>query len=57
MTDGVDLTFGPERLLAVNALGPFIDDRANVTVERATVEVALDEVLLQLRPDPLQDEP
>ena len=53
----VDVALGPERLLAEDALGPLVDRRPHDPVVRTPVEVALDEVLLQLGPDALQQEP
>ena len=54
---GVDVAFGPERLFGVGALGALVDDAADVPVVRAAVEVALDEVLLQLGAQRFEQEP
>jgi uncharacterized protein YjbJ (UPF0337 family) len=52
-----DVALGAERLLAVDALRALVDDVARVAVIRAPVVVAFDEVLLDLRPDRLNEEP
>lgn len=52
-----EVELGAERLLCVGALGPLVDDAAGVAVEGAAVDVPLDEVLLDLRPQRLQSEP
>lgn len=49
----VHVTFGAVRLLGRGALGALVDDAAHVPVEGAPVVVALDEVLLEFRTDPL----
>jgi len=45
---------GPEGQLGVDVLGAFVDDIGGVAVQRSAVVVALDEVLLDLGPGPLQ---
>ena len=54
---GVDVLLGAERLRIGDALRALVDDAARVTVERPSVRVALDEVLMQLGARVLQDEP
>ena len=54
IADLVDVDLGAERLLGVDALRPLVDDRALIAVERAAVEVPLDEVLLELGTDRLE---
>lgn len=48
---------GAERLLVDDVLGTLVDDRACVVIERATIGIALDEVLMDLRADSLQEPP
>jgi len=50
----VDLAFGSEGLFAVDSLGPLVDDASRIPVVGTSVIVSFDEVLLQLRTDPLQ---
>jgi hypothetical protein len=56
VADGVDIAFGAERLLAVDSLRTLVHDRADVAVERSAVPVALDEVLLEFRPERFEQE-
>src|SRR5699024_1175938 len=53
----VDIAFGAKGVFGVRSLGAFVDGGPGVPVERATVPVAFDEVLLDLRPDRFQQEP
>ena len=53
----VHVVLGAERLLVADALGPLVDHRPGVAVERAAVGVVLHEVLVQLRAHPLEQEP
>jgi hypothetical protein len=56
VADLIDIAFGPECQLGGRAFGPFVDQRSNVAVKGASIEVPLDEVLLYLRPQRLQQE-
>lgn len=47
-TGPVQIEFGAERLFGVGALGALVDNAPRVTIEGATVEVPLNEVLLEL---------
>ena len=53
----VHVVLGAERLLVPDALGPLVDHRPGVPVERAAVGVVLHEVLVELRAHPLEQEP
>ena len=46
----VQVALGTERQLGGGSLSPLVDQRAHITVVGPAVEVALDEVLLQLGP-------
>jgi hypothetical protein len=56
VADLVDVALGAERLDPLDALRALVDDRSGVAVVGPAVEVALDEVLLQLRADVLEQE-
>ena len=53
----VHVALGAERLLVPHVLRSLVDHRPGVPVERSAVGVVLHEVLVQLRPHPLQQEP
>ena len=57
IADLVDIALGPECHFGGGAFGPLVDQRADVTVEGAAVEVGLDEVLLYFRAQRLQQKP
>src|SRR6202042_2294546 len=46
VADLIDIAFGTECQLGGSTFGPFVDQRSNVAVEGASIEVPLDEVLL-----------
>ena len=50
----VDVALGTERQLGGGSLGPLVDQRPHVPVVGPAVEVALNEILLQLRAERLQ---
>ena len=56
VADLIDVALGPERQLSGSAFGPLVDQRPNVAVKGAAVEIPLDEVLLDLGPQGLQQE-
>ena len=56
VADLVHVQLGAVGLLTVDALGPLVDHAAGVPVVGPTVDIALDEVLLDLGPDLLEQE-
>ena len=53
VADAVDITLGAERTGFELALGALVHQRPELTLDRKGIEVGFDQVLLQLRPDTL----
>src|SRR3546814_6710598 len=51
----IDVEFGAEGMRVLLPLGARVDERALVMAERATVEIALDEIRAHERPQPLEE--
>src|SRR3546814_7403355 len=51
----IDVEFGAEGMRVLLPLGARVDERALVMAERATVEIALDEIRAHERPLPLEE--
>ncbi len=54
VADLLDVAFGAERQFGVNALGALIDDRPELSVIGAAVDIAFDEVLVDFRSNVLE---
>ena len=52
--DAIDVALGAERLRLELAFGPLIDDVAELPLDREGVGIRLDEVLMELRPQRLE---